>query len=98
MKYYKTLENEKIMLLIESEKTLKNATEITEEEYYQLMAEFEARQAKIADYVEKIKAGEITLEEVPTEYRTEVEAIINVPEPVDPKQALIDEIIAEVNA
>lgn len=74
------------------------ATEITAEEYAQLMVEFEARQKAIADYVEKVKAGEITLEEVPEEYRTEVEAIINVPEPVDPKQALIDEIIAEVNA
>lgn len=75
-----------------------DATEITAEEYNQLMAELEAKQKAIADYVEKVKAGEITLEEVPEEYRAEVEAIINVPEPVDPKQALIDEIIAEVNA
>lgn len=74
------------------------ATEITYEEYLALQTAFEARQKKIADYVEKVKAGEIALEEVPEEYRAEVEAIINVPEPVDPKQALIDEIIAEVNA
>ena len=76
------------------------ATEITEAEYNQLMAEFEAKQKAIADYVEKVKNGEITLEEVPQEYYAEVEAIINapVPEPYDPKQALIDEIIAEVNA
>ena len=74
------------------------ATEITEAEYLELQAAFEEKQKTIADYVEKVKNGEITLEEVPEEYRAEVEAIINVPEPVDPKQALIDEIIAEVNA
>ena len=74
------------------------ATEITEAEYLELQTAFEAKQKAVADYTEKIKAGEITLDEVPEEYRAEVEAIINVPEPVDPKQALIDEIIAEVNA
>ena len=74
------------------------ATEITEEEYNELMAKFEAKQKAIADYVSKVQSGEITLEEVPQEYYAEVEAIINAPEPYDPKQAFIDEIIAEVNA
>lgn len=55
------------------------ATEITEEEYNQLMAEFEAKQKTIADYTEKVKAGEITLEEVPEEYRSEVESKLPTP-------------------
>lgn len=62
------------------------ATEITEEEYLELQTAFEAKQKAIADYVEKVKAGEITLEEVPEEYRAEVEVIINAPEPEEPEQ------------
>ena len=58
------------------------ATEITEEEYYQLVAEIEAKQKSIADYTEKVKAGEMTLEEVPEEYKAEVEA--NTIEIIDP--------------
>lgn len=77
MKYFKT-ENGSFGC---QSKVPSYATEITEAEYYQLMAEFEAKQKAIADYVEKVKAGEMTLEEVPQEYRAEVEAIINVPEP-----------------
>lgn len=70
-------------------------TEITYEEYLELQSAFEARQKAIADYVEKVKVGEITLADVPEEYRAEVEA--NLVEPIDPRQSLIDEIIAEVN-
>ena len=71
------------------------ATEITEEEYIELKTAFEAKQKAIADYTEKVKAVEITLEEVPEEYRAEVEA--NLVEPIDPRQSLIDELISEVN-
>jgi len=94
MKYFKT---ENGMFGVQK-KVPSLASEITAEEYYRLMAEFEAKQKAIADYTEKVKAEETTLEDVPTEYRAEVEAIINIPEPVDPTQTLIDEIIAEVNA
>lgn len=77
-----------------------DGVEYTEEEYKIKLAEVQAHVALINDYVSKVQSGEITLEEVPQEYYAEVEAIINAPEPepVDPKQALIDEIIAEVNA
>lgn len=77
MKYYKT-EDGKFGW---QSKVPSYATEITEAEYNQLMAEFEAKQKAIADYTEKVKAGEIALEEVPEEYRAEVEANVNVPEP-----------------
>ena len=71
------------------------ATEITEEEYYQLMAEFEARQKAIADYVAKIQDGTITLNDVPAEYCDEVYTIVSVV-PYDPDQEFIDRIISEV--
>lgn len=96
MKYWK---NNQDGILVWGTGSTVTGEEITAEEYAQLMAGFEARQKAIADYVEKVKAGEMTLEEVPQEYYAEVEAIINAPEPepYDPKQALIDEILAEVN-
>lgn len=37
------------------------------------------RQAKIDDYVGKVKAGTVKIEDVPEEYRTEVNRVINPP-------------------
>ena len=73
------------------------ATEITEEEYNQLMAEFEARQKKIADYVSKIQDGIITLNDVPAEYYDEVYYSLPTAEP-DPDQEFVDRLICEVNS
>ena len=47
-------------------------------------------------YVEKIQAGEMTLQDVPEIFRDKVEYIINNPDPAVDEQALIDSIIAEV--
>ena len=49
------------------------AVEITEEEYAALAAEFEEHRAKVAECVRKIRSGEIALDDVPEEYRAEVE-------------------------
>jgi hypothetical protein len=77
--------------------------QVTEEEFYRLLPEIKAHAAIVEDYVNKVKNGEITLEEVPTKYYQRVYDRVNEPEaepeePIDPRQALIDEIIAEVNA
>ena len=74
------------------------ATEITEAEYFELQTAFEAKQKAIADYIEKVKNGEITLDEVPEEYYGDVESIINIPEEPDPTQEFINKLISEVNA
>ena len=73
------------------------ATEITYEEYLALQTAFEERQKKIADYVQKINDGVITLNDVPAEYYDEVYAIVTAVEP-DPDQEFIDRLISEVNA
>ena len=72
------------------------ATEITEAEYMELHSAFEARQRKIADYVQKILDGVITLNDVPAEYYDEV--YYSLPTEEDPDQDFIDRLISEVNA
>ena len=54
------------------------------------------RQAKIDDYVAKVKAGTIKLEEVPEEYRKAVENIINPPKTEQEKQ--IEELQKQMSA
>ena len=75
-----------------------NATEITEMEYFELKTAFEEQQKAIADYTEKVKAGEITLEDVPEEYREEVTDNVTVAEPISEEQAFINRLIEEVNS
>ena len=48
-------------------------------------------------YVEQVNNGEMTLEEVPEDYRAEVEAQVNLTEP-DPEQAVVDSIMQEVSS
>ena len=54
------------------------------------------RQAKIDDYVTKVKAGTIKLEDVPEEYRKAVENIINPPKTEQEKQ--IEELQKQMSA
>ena len=81
MKYYKVIENDKVTQFAKQPNNIipSFAAEITAEEYAQLKADFVAKQALIADYVEKVVSGEMTLEEVPTEYQSEVEAKLPTP-------------------
>ena len=53
------------------------------------------RQAKIDDYVTKVKAGTIKLEDVPEEYRTAVDNIINPPKSESEKK--IEELQEQIN-
>lgn len=48
-------------------------------------------------YVEQVNNGEMTLDEVPEDYRSEVEAQVNPTEP-DPEQAVVDSIMQEVSS
>ena len=48
-------------------------------------------------YVEQVNNVEMTLEEVPYDYRAEVEAQVNLTEP-DPEQAVVDSIMQEVSS
>lgn len=54
------------------------------------------RQAKIDDYVSKVKAGTIKLEDVPEDYRTAVDNIINPPKSESEKK--IEELQEQINA
>ena len=73
--------------------------EYSEEEYKIKLKEVQIHVSLINDYVSKVQSGEITLEDVPQEYYQEVYDIINAPEPepYDPRQSFIDELISEVN-
>lgn len=59
--------------------------QVTKEEYNSRLPEIKDHAAKVNDYVAKVQAGEITIEEVPEEYRAEVDAIINAPKPEEPE-------------
>lgn len=54
------------------------------------------RQAKIDDYITKVKAGAIKLEEVPEEYRAAIDNIINPPKSESEKK--IEELQEQINA
>lgn len=54
------------------------------------------RQAKIDDYVTKVKAGTIKLEDVPEKYRTAVDNIVNPPKSESEKK--IEELQKQINA
>ena len=58
--------------------------------------EFAERQAKIDDYITKVKVGTIKFEEVPEEYRTAVDNIINPPKSESEKK--IEELQEQINA
>jgi len=75
MFYYKKIKDGEIIefgthsLIVPTE-----AIEITEEEYKLLAAELEEYQAKVGEYVQQVTSGEITLDDVPEDYRAEVKA------------------------
>lgn len=54
------------------------------------------RQAKIDDYVSKVKSGTLKIEDVPEEYRTAVDNIINPPKSELEKK--IEELQEQINA
>lgn len=100
MKYYKVIENEELKMIGTGSVVPDAGEEIEKTEYDQLMeqikADAEAHRQAVENYAEQVKAGTITIDQVPEEYREEVSYIVNPPQPVDPEQALIDEIVQEV--
>ena len=88
MKYYKVIEDDNITMFGKQANNIvpSFALEITAEEYSQLKADFDAKQALITDYVKKVTSGEMTIDEVPEEYRAEVEA--SLPTPTEPTYTL----------
>ena len=88
----------------ELSETIKNKPENTFKSVYRLSAETEqylpcerTHEETVAWYVEKVNSGEMTLEEVPEDYRLEVETQVNPTEP-DPEQAVVDSIMQEVSS
>lgn len=76
----------------------------TLESVYRLSAETEqyepftrTHEETVQWYVEQVNSGEMTLEEIPEDYRAEVEAQVNLTEP-DPEQAVVDSIMQEVSS
>ena len=76
----------------------------TLESVYRLSAETEqyvacprTHEETVQWYVEQVNSGEMTLDEVPEDYRAEVEAQVNPTEP-DPEQAVVDSIMQEVSS
>lgn len=88
--YYKRLDKDGKIIMIGTQSfpvtpnTEMGNEAITEEEYNDLMEEIKTHSANVQDYVNKVKAGEIALADVPADYRAEVEAIINAPAPEEP--------------
>lgn len=100
MKYYKVVEND-ILKMIGTGSVVPDAgEEIEKTEYDQLMAQIKAEaaahQQAVQEYVEQVQDGTITIDEVPEEYREEVNSIVNPPQPVDPEQEMINEIVEAV--
>lgn len=114
--YYKRVDKDGKIIMIGTQSSPVTANKIgneaiTEEEYNALMEEIKTHAANVQDYVNKVRAGEITLEDVPADVRTEVEAIINAPVPEEPnnpygidnalysqiEQGVVDKIVEEVS-
>lgn len=57
-----------------------------------------ARQAKIDDYVSKVKAGTVKIEEVPEEYRTDVNRVINPPKTENERLSAVEEQTANMQS
>lgn len=58
--------------------------EITQEQYDAEVTAIKAHSAALKEYVKQVRSGEITLDDVPEEYKAEVEATISQPEPDPP--------------
>lgn len=57
-----------------------------------------ARQSKIDDYVNKVKAGTVKIEDVPEEYRTEVNRVINPPKTENERLVAVEEQTANMQS
>lgn len=53
--------------------------------------EAEEHQTQVDSYVEQVKAGTITLESVPEDYRSEVDAVVNPPKTTDERLNALEE-------
>lgn len=115
--YYKRLDKDGKIIMIGTQSfpvtpnTEMGNEAITEEEYNALMEEIKSHSANVQDYVNKVKAGEIALADVPADYMAEVEAIINAPAPEEPnnpygidnaiysqiEQGVVNKIVEEVS-
>ncbi|MGN1414065.1 MAG: CD1375 family protein [Anaerovoracaceae bacterium] len=64
---------------------------------YEENAQAQMHELMVSAYASAVNSGEMTLDEVPEDYRAEVEAQINPTEP-DPEQAVVDSIMQEVSS
>lgn len=75
--------------------TLESVYRLSESGQYEPFAR--THEETVEWYVEKVNNGEITLDEVPDDYRAEVETQVNPTEP-DTEQAVVDSIMQEVSS
>lgn len=98
MRYFKTVDENNIIDFGYCGKYIPvGSIEITEEEYESMLEEANQYSAAVESYIKMVQDGEITLDEVPEEYRADVEAQVNQTEP-DPEQAVVDSIMQEVSS
>lgn len=84
MRYFKQYENNKLIAI----GTGNGGTEITKEEYESLLTEIRTK----AELVDKLYNAEITIEDVPTEWREEIQR--RVAERIANEEAMVDEEIS----
>lgn len=85
--------------LAEADKAAReNAEKKAEADAEARQKESEARQAKIDDYVNKVKAGTVKIEEVPEEYRTDVNRVINPPKTENERLVAVEEQTANMQS
>lgn len=78
MKTYKEVDENGALIMIGKGSVISpKQIEITEEEYSILLNQIKTDAAAVASYVEKVQSGEIALDDVPKEYKTDVEEVIN---------------------
>ena len=88
MRYYKQIENDKLIAVGTTSSDLISATEITKEEYENLLTEIRTK----AELVDKLYDAEITISDIPTEWQEEIER--RVAKRIASEEAMADEEIS----
>ena len=94
MRYYKTTdESGKTVMIGSGTKVHPSQTEITQQEYESMLEEVNQYSAAVESYIKMVQDGEIALDEVPEEYREEVEAAT---QQTDPYTAGYDQAVLDM--
>jgi len=75
-KYYKVFQDNQLICLCAADGDFQDGEEISLEEYQTLSTQMDARCEERRGYQDSVSAGKIALEDVPEEYRAEVETAL----------------------